>query len=141
MEVIELYIYAKTNLILLRFFTGTEPMESLSGFHMFDNISRSAYCWSDRVKENLLQLKASNWRELAKERERWKILISEAKKLFGLPSQRTTLQLTGSANKVRKRCRYQLMQLSNYERERGGKTYANMTSHGLPCLLNLDSYG
>ncbi|CAF4901823.1 unnamed protein product [Pieris macdunnoughi] len=46
-------------------------------------VGRPSYRWIDREEENLLQLKASNCRKGALDRERWKILISEAKTCFG----------------------------------------------------------
>ncbi|KAJ0170766.1 hypothetical protein K1T71_013538 [Dendrolimus kikuchii] len=52
-------------------------------------VGRPKYRWKDRVEADLSELGASNWQETAQDREKWHVLVSEAKTHFGSLSQRS----------------------------------------------------
>ncbi|XP_063547225.1 uncharacterized protein LOC134754789 [Cydia strobilella] len=46
-------------------------------------VGRPRYRWGDAVGVDLSALHADNWREMAQDRDDWRILVSEAKTHFG----------------------------------------------------------
>ncbi|XP_061715485.1 uncharacterized protein LOC133523771 [Cydia pomonella] len=46
-------------------------------------IGRPRYRWGDAVEADLRDLQADNWREMAQDRDNWRVLVSEAKTHFG----------------------------------------------------------
>ncbi|KAI5631634.1 hypothetical protein NE865_15650 [Phthorimaea operculella] len=46
-------------------------------------VGRPRYRWADEAEKDLLQLQHPDWRTTAQDRDSWRLLVSEAKILFG----------------------------------------------------------
>ncbi|KAI5635541.1 hypothetical protein NE865_11715 [Phthorimaea operculella] len=53
-------------------------------------VGRPRYRWADEAEKDLLQLQHPDWRTTAQDRDSWRLLVSEAKILFGSLSHRSS---------------------------------------------------
>ncbi|KAI5637037.1 reverse transcriptase (RNA-dependent DNA polymerase) domain-containing protein [Phthorimaea operculella] len=57
-------------------------------------VGRPRYRWADEAEKDLLQLQHPDWRTTAQDRDSWRLLVSEAKILFGSLSHLSKQQLS-----------------------------------------------